>query len=135
MGDRLRVLTDLGYERLIVTRCSRAIDELLPTMMRRQAMDAVSILESIRELKDGIFVLETHEILAESSDCFCAVWMRLKKGEMIVAVPWLAQYEQGACLSVYRKGEVDDYEMELILSQLIERLELVSAPNAQIYVM
>lgn len=134
MSERTTALKDLGYTGPMVTRCSRAMDEILPDAMQLQAMCAVSILESACELVDGVFVFEAQEMLAESGDCFCAVWMRLKNGEMVVEIPWLAQYQQGAHIGIYHKGKVSEFEIELILAQLIGQLEFMNAPNTQTYV-
>lgn len=133
MSERVLALKELGYEGPMETRCSRVIDGVMAEIMEAQAMHAVSILESVRGLVDNVFVFEAQEMLAESDSCFCAVWLRLKHGEMVVEVPWLAQYQQGAHMGVYRKGSVDEFEIELILAQLIGQLEFARTPNTQAY--
>lgn len=135
MSSEEMTIGDLGYEGPLETQCAREVDKMLFAMMKRQATNAETIMSCLRQLRDRIFVFEVSEVLAQSTDCFCAAHLMLKNGEVIVAVPWLGQYEAGACFSIYRKGVVDDFEIEAILAQLIELLEFSEAPNTQLYMM
>lgn len=128
----IRTLTQLGYEGPLMTQCSRAIDEILKEM---KMVDPGKLMEYIRGLVDGIFVEKVEEILAGSANCFCAARLVAKHGELMVLVPWLCQYEQGACICLYRKDDIEELEIDMILVQLIEIMEFGEQNNEQEYLM
>lgn len=130
--SEIRTLGQLGYEGPLMTQCSRAIDEALKEI---KMVDPEQLMEYIRGLIDGIFVSEVEAILTGSADCFCAARLVLKHGELLVLVPWLRQYDEGACICLYRKGDVVDFEIEMVLVQLIEIIQFNGHNNEQEYLM
>lgn len=128
----MRALAQLGSEGPFATQCSQAIDE---EMKRAQMADPKKFVGYAIRLVDGILVVKVEEILSGSANCFCAVRLVLKHGEVTLTVPWMRQYQQGACICLFRKGDVGEYEIELVLAQLIENIQFGEQGNDQKYLM
>jgi hypothetical protein len=128
----IRALAQLGYEGPFATQCSQAVDEELK---RAELADPKKFVKYALGLVDRIFVFEAEEILTGSADCFCAVKLVLKQGEVLLAVPWMRQYREGACMCLFRMGDVGVLEVELVLAQLIEIIQFGEEKNDQQYLM
>lgn len=128
----IRALTQMGYEGPFATQCSRAIDE---EVKRAELVDPKKFVRYAMGLVDNIFVFEVEELLAGSADCFCAVRLVLKHGEVLLAVPWMRQYKEGACVCLFQMGDVGDFEVELVLAQLITIIQFGEEKNNQGYLM
>ncbi len=109
-----------GYGCPIATPCTQEIDEMI---RRKWINDGALLIMLMRRLIDRVLVFGVSDMTEGSPDYLGVMRVHLKQGEIVMVVPWARQYDEGGQVCIYRKGNVDVLELDLILVQLIEYFE------------